>query len=129
MLVEWKPVSTWSAVPDLFVITPADDELHGLWVAEESRSTVSCRSGGPNRKVPMSSTSLLRGLLLGGVFVLLCSPAPAQQTKTIALVGGMLINGQNVAPVHNAVVLIQGDKIVQVGPAARVKIPPGATKP
>jgi len=66
-------------------------------------------------------------LVLGGVLALLCAPAYAQPQKTIALVGGMLINGQNVAPIHNAVVLIQGDKIVQVGPAMRVKVPPGAT--
>jgi len=66
-------------------------------------------------------------LVLGGVLALLCAPAYAQPHKTIALVGGKLINGQNVAPIHNAVVLIQGDKIVQVGPAMRVKVPPGAT--
>ena len=57
----------------------------------------------------------------------LLAPAHAQQPTTIALVGGMLINGQNVAPMHNAVVVIQGDRIVQVGPAARVKVPQGAT--
>lgn len=28
LLGEWRPVSTWSAVPDLFVVTLADDELH-----------------------------------------------------------------------------------------------------
>ena len=78
-------------------------------------------------RIPMTSTSLIRSLILGSVFALLWAPAHAQQPKTIALAGGMLINGQNLAPVHNAVVLIQGDKIVQVGPAARVKIPPGAT--
>jgi imidazolonepropionase-like amidohydrolase len=75
----------------------------------------------------MASNYLFRWLAFGGVFALLCAPAHAQQPKTLALVGGMLINGQNLAPVHNAVVLIQGDKIVQVGPAARVKVPPDAT--
>src|ERR1700722_1792977 len=75
----------------------------------------------------MASNYLFRWLAFGGVFALLCAPAHAQQPKTLALVGGMLINGQNLAPVHNAVVLIQGDKIVQGGPAARVKVPPDAT--
>ena len=75
----------------------------------------------------MTSISLFRWLILGSVLALLCAPAHAQQPKTTALVGGMLINGQNVAPMHNAAIVIEGDKIVQVGPAARVKIPPGAT--
>lgn len=60
-------------------------------------------------------------------FALLATPAYAQQPKTIVLVGGMLINGLSVPPLHNAAVVIQGDKIVQVGPATDVKIPPGAT--
>lgn len=39
----------------------------------------------------------------------------------------MLINGLDVPPVHHAAIVIQGDRIVQVGPAAEVKIPPDAT--
>ena len=39
----------------------------------------------------------------------------------------MLITGQNVVPMQDAAVVIQGDKIVEVGPAMRVKIPPDAT--
>jgi len=75
---------------------------------------------------PMTSNSLLRSLVLGGVLALLGASAYAQQNKTIAIVGGMLINGTNTPPIHNAVVVIQGDKIVQAGPAMRVKVPPGA---
>lgn len=69
---------------------------------------------------------LIRGLMFTAA-VLLCVPAYAQQPKTTVLVGGMLINGQSVPPLHNAAVVIQGDRIVQVGTAADVKIPAGAT--
>lgn len=68
--------------------------------------------------------------LLGRMFVamaLLAAPAYAQQPKTTVLTGGMLINGLSVPPLHNATVVIQGDKIVQVGTAKEVKIPAGAT--
>jgi imidazolonepropionase-like amidohydrolase len=58
---------------------------------------------------------------------LLAPPAFAQQPKTTVLVGGMLINGLSAPPLHDAAVVIKGDKIVEVGPAAEVKIPAGAT--
>jgi len=51
----------------------------------------------------------------------------AQTSNKIALVGGMLLDGFEVPPLHHAAVIIDGNKIVQVGPAALVKIPPGAT--
>jgi len=66
------------------------------------------------------------GLMLAAA-VLFCSPAYAQQPKTTVLVGGMLINGLSVPPLHNAAIVIQGDRIVQVGSASEVKIPAGAT--
>src|SRR5580658_2550172 len=53
--------------------------------------------------------------------------APAQPPKRIALVGGMLLDGYEVPPLHHAAVLIEGNRIVQVGPASEVKIPPDAT--
>ncbi|MEI9890853.1 MAG: hypothetical protein WDN45_10010 [Caulobacteraceae bacterium] len=72
-----------------------------------------------------------RALLASGLMVaalaLLAPPAFAQQSKTTVLVGGMLINGLSAPPLHNAAVVIQGDKIVEVGPAKEVKIPAGAT--
>ena len=49
-----------------------------------------------------------------------------QTAKTTALVGGMLLDGYEVPPLHHATVLIEGNRIVQVGPAAEVKIPSGA---
>jgi imidazolonepropionase-like amidohydrolase len=51
----------------------------------------------------------------------------AGMKKHLALVGGMLIDGYEVPPVHHAAILIEGDKIVEAGPASDVKIPPDAT--
>ena len=61
-------------------------------------------------------------------------PAPAQENQekkeapVIALTGGTLIDGNGGAPVPDAVVLIQGRKILQAGPAAAVKVPEKAEK-
>ena len=53
--------------------------------------------------------------------------ADAQNPKRIALVGGMLLNGYELPPVHHAAVLIEGNRIVAAGPAVEIKIPPDAT--
>ena len=55
------------------------------------------------------------------------APAAQGSKKHLALVGGMLIDGYEVPPLHRAAILIEDDKIVEVGPAALVKIPAGAT--
>ena len=39
------------------------------------------------------------------------------------MTGGMLLDGYQTPPLHHATVLIEGGKIVQVGPASEVKIP------
>ena len=50
-----------------------------------------------------------------------------QPAKKLALVGGMLLDGYEVPPIHHAAIVIEGNKIVDVGRAADVKIPPDAT--
>jgi imidazolonepropionase-like amidohydrolase len=60
------------------------------------------------------------------LFVLAFSPALGQPNKKLALVGGMLLDGYEVPPLHHAAILIEGNRIVQVGPAAQVAIPPDA---
>jgi imidazolonepropionase-like amidohydrolase len=50
-----------------------------------------------------------------------------QPKKRLALVGGMLLDGYQTPPVHHAAILIEDDKIVDVGPASEVTIPAGTT--
>ena len=54
-------------------------------------------------------------------------PAPAAGNRTLALVGGMLLTGYEMPPIHHAAVIIEGNKIVAAGPSAEVKVPPDAT--
>lgn len=62
------------------------------------------------------------------VAVSLCvTTVAAQAQKKIALVGGMLLDGYEAPPVHNAVVLIEGNRIVAKGPAGEVQVPSDAT--
>jgi imidazolonepropionase-like amidohydrolase len=49
-----------------------------------------------------------------------------QAQAAIALVNGTLIDGTAAAPIPNAVLLIDGDRIVAAGPAHRVVLPAGA---
>jgi imidazolonepropionase-like amidohydrolase len=51
----------------------------------------------------------------------------AQAPKRLALVGGMLLTGYEVPPVHHAAVVIEGNKIVAAGPASEIKVPADAT--
>lgn len=53
--------------------------------------------------------------------------AQGQAARRVALVGGMLLDGYEVPPLHHAAVFIEGDRIVWVGSAADAKIPAGAT--
>jgi imidazolonepropionase-like amidohydrolase len=62
-------------------------------------------------------------LVLAGASAELWAQAPEQ----LALVGGMLLDGYEVPPLHHAAVLIEGDTIKWVGRAAEATIPPDAT--
>src|SRR5438477_5994527 len=50
-----------------------------------------------------------------------------QNPRRLALVGGMLLTGYEVPPIHHAAILIEGDRIVQAGPSSEIKIPSDAT--
>lgn len=56
--------------------------------------------------------------------LLLAATAAAQDR--LALVGGLLLDGYDVPPLHHAAVLIEDDRIVAVGRAAELEIPRGA---
>jgi imidazolonepropionase-like amidohydrolase len=51
----------------------------------------------------------------------------AAPAKKLALVGGMLLDGYEVPPIHHAAIIIEGNTIVEVGRAADITIPPDAT--
>lgn len=57
--------------------------------------------------------------------VIVAGAATAQDR--LALVGGMLLDGYDVPPLHHAAVLVEGDRIVAVGRAADIEVPPDAT--
>src|SRR5262245_62609693 len=59
--------------------------------------------------------------------VILVVGAYGQAAKKVAFVGGMLLTGYEVPPIHHAAVLVEGNKIVAAGPASEVKIPADAT--
>jgi imidazolonepropionase-like amidohydrolase len=50
------------------------------------------------------------------------------RTSPIVLVGGRLIDGTGAAPVPNATILIDGNKIQQVGPAGQIQVPADAIR-
>jgi imidazolonepropionase-like amidohydrolase len=54
------------------------------------------------------------------------SAGAAEPGRRLALVGGMLLDGYEVPPIHHAAVLIEGDRIVAAGPASQVAIPADA---
>lgn len=68
--------------------------------------------------------TLVRATLL---VLLMSSAAMAQGGRKLAFVGGMLLDGYEVPPIHHAAVLVEGERIVWVGKAADARIPPDAT--
>src|SRR5271154_4084764 len=65
------------------------------------------------------------------VVAIVAAAAGASQRQApparLALVGGMLLTGYDVPPVHHATILIEGSRIVQAGPASEITIPSGTT--
>lgn len=74
------------------------------------------------------TTSLLGRLSCRGAHFcgLVCGRASRPATRRLALVGGMLLTGYEVPPVHHAAVVIEGTKIA-AGPASKINIPADAT--
>lgn len=70
---------------------------------------------------------LILSLILSGISA---HPGPAEAEETIALVGGTVIDvsnwGSSTADLHDAVVLIEGDKISAVGKRGEIALPDGA---
>lgn len=71
----------------------------------------------------MASNKWLLTLCVGLVW-----PAIAAQPASIALVGGSVVDVDSGREIADSTVLIEGERIVQVGPQASVVVPAGATR-
>ena len=76
-------------------------------------------------------TNVLTNVLTLLASAALVLPVAAQSPgapATLALVGGRVIDGYGGRPIENGVLLIEGERIIAVGPAGSVPIPPGAQR-
>jgi imidazolonepropionase-like amidohydrolase len=71
----------------------------------------------------MRASCLLLVLLIAAVPG--SAPAEPATKPTLALVGGQVIDGYEGPPIHDGVVLVAGERIVQVGRRGEVTVPPG----
>ena len=71
----------------------------------------------------MRLRDLFVGAAVASLALMTAAQPRAQAPKRLALVGGMLITGYEMPPVHHAAVVIEGNKIVAAGPASEVKVP------
>lgn len=62
---------------------------------------------------------------LGLIFLFAFASLPTLAAEKTALVGGRLIDGFGHAPIHNSVILIDGDTITDVGTVASLDVPDG----
>jgi imidazolonepropionase-like amidohydrolase len=68
----------------------------------------------------------MRRLVLAVLGAALLGAAPPAGAEGVAVVGATVVDGA-AAPITDAVVIVQGDRIVAVGPRARVALPKGVT--
>src|SRR5262245_27450739 len=71
------------------------------------------------------NTRLLAFIVALSVTLLAVAVPRAQPPRRLALVGGMLLSGLDVPPVHQSTVLIEGNKIVAAGPSSEIAVPSG----
>ena len=74
-----------------------------------------------------------RHLALAGLLVLAAvsawvAPTLGQATGVVAFEGARVIVGDGRAPIENAVIVVNGNRFAQVGTAADVRVPAGATR-
>jgi len=71
-------------------------------------------------------TRLLRASALAVTVIAGAASTVAAQTR-VALVGGSVVSVEDGSTLHDAVVLIEGERITQVGPRSTVAVPEGVT--
>lgn len=81
----------------------------------------------------MTGIATRRSVMYGGALLILASlafqPAAAQPAgTTVAITGARVIDGTGAAPIENATIIMQSDRILAVGPSASVTVPAGATR-
>lgn len=59
-------------------------------------------------------------------FLFLTNTSFSQENKIMTLIGGTLIDGYGSTPIQNSVIIIEGDKIKEVGTVSTLQIPVGA---
>lgn len=69
-------------------------------------------------RLRLAALGCLFGAAWGGA-----APAQPAPPRRLALVGGMLLDGYEVPPLHHAAVLIEGERIAWVGRAADARSP------
>ncbi|HUQ50395.1 MAG TPA: amidohydrolase family protein [Terriglobales bacterium] len=74
----------------------------------------------------MKTIYVLRSFAIFLLLIAAYAQTPAQITKTKALVGGTLIDGNGGRPLRNSVILIEGERIKAIGQVGTLKIPAGA---
>ena len=72
-----------------------------------------------------NAVRVLLGILLAAASEAVLPAAEPAAQPTLALTGGRIIDGYEGTPIDDGVVLIAGERIVAVGPRARVAVPPG----
>jgi imidazolonepropionase-like amidohydrolase len=78
----------------------------------------------------MITTFVRTRILLSAVTVALLTLSvggaeqPTAKPTKLALVGGMLLDGYEAGPIHNAAILIDGERIARIGRAGEIAIPP-----
>ncbi|MEX2526254.1 MAG: amidohydrolase family protein [Gemmatimonadota bacterium] len=76
--------------------------------------------------ISLSAIRKAAAAALVAAFGLAPSPTPVLAQQPVAIVGATLIDGNGGEPVSDAVVVVEGERIVAVGPRASVQVPAGA---
>jgi imidazolonepropionase-like amidohydrolase len=77
------------------------------------------------RKRSLRELLVVLAALAGTCAALTGTCASAEPATRLALVGGMLLDGYGGAPLNHAAILVENNRVVAVGPASEVMIPPG----